>query len=102
MIRKAEGTLIRRTAVAATTNRTSQMLVARKSTIGLPNRITTRASPAARSSRTGTIVKTSLPARVSLDQERAITVTRRALGLERRAALNEGAERHRETPDGPA
>src|SRR5436309_77794 len=81
MIRKADGTLISRTAVAATRNRTSQMFAARKSTIGLPASTMTSTSPSVSSARIGMTVKTIFPARVSRDQERATAVTRAASSL---------------------
>src|SRR5215207_2338514 len=74
MIRKAVGMLIRSTAVAATTNRTSHRLVARKSTIPLPKRMTTRSSPIPSTRRIGTSVKIILPARVSRPHVRAAAV----------------------------
>src|SRR3954452_16748601 len=81
MIRKADGTLIRSTAVAATTNRTSQMLAARKSTIGLPARITTSSSPTVSRNRTGMTVNTIFPASVSRPHDRATA------GTDRRSSL---------------
>src|SRR4029079_12283130 len=75
MIRNALGTLISRTAVAATTNRTSQRFAPRKSTSGLPAMTTRRTSPRLRSARSGTSVKTILPASVRRPQERATAVT---------------------------
>src|SRR3954454_16578943 len=77
MITKAVGTLISRTAVAATMNRTSQRFAARKSTIGFPNRTTTRTRPAVRSSRIGMTVNRIFPASVMRLQDRATAVTRR-------------------------
>src|SRR3954468_6917947 len=76
MIRKAVGTLISRTAVAATMNRTSHRFAARKSTIGFPNRTTTRTRPTVRSSRIGMTVNRIFPASVRRLQDRATAVTR--------------------------
>src|ERR687890_632339 len=84
MIRNAVGTLISRTAVAATTNRTSQRFVARKSTMPAPNRITIASRPIVRTSRIGTIVKTTFPASVKRLHERATAVIRIASPSQRR------------------
>src|SRR5438876_4003459 len=77
MIRKAVGTLMRSTTVAATTNRMSHMLAARRSTIGLPATATRTTSPPVRTNRTGTTVNRIFPPSVSRPQERAIAVKRR-------------------------
>src|SRR4051812_16280068 len=76
MIRNADGTLISRTAVAATTNRTSQMFAARKSTRGCPTRATMTTRPTVSRNRTGMTVKTSFPASVRRPQDRAAAVIR--------------------------
>src|SRR6266702_2557683 len=75
MIRKAVGMLIRSTAVAATTNRTSHRFAARKSTTGLPRTAITTMSPIVSTSRIGMIVKTIFPASVRRDQDLATAVT---------------------------
>jgi len=75
MIRKAVGTLISRTAVAATTNRTSHRFVARKSRMPPPNRTMTATRPMVRTARIGSRVKITLPASVSRLHERATAVT---------------------------
>src|SRR5258706_8163644 len=80
MTRNALGTLIRSTAVTATTTRPSHMLAARKSTTGLPATTTSTTSPPVRTARIGTTVKMIFPARVNRPKERATAVTGRAPG----------------------
>src|SRR4051794_10221290 len=91
MIRNADGTLMRSTAVAATTNRTSQMLAARKSTIGLPATRTTSSSPTVSRNRTGMTVKTIFPASVSRPHDRATAVIQPALDRPWRGSLVDAA-----------
>src|SRR6185503_2762335 len=74
MIRKAVGTVISSTMVTATTNRTIGRLFARRSTMVGPRMATTATSAISVATSTGTTVKTTLPGKVSLDQERPMTV----------------------------
>src|SRR5258706_7348483 len=76
MIRKAVGTLIRRTAVAATRSGTSHRFVARKSRMPPPNSTMTTIRPTVRTARIGSTVKITLPARVRRPQVRVIAVMR--------------------------
>src|SRR3954452_1353173 len=91
MIRNAVGTLIRRTAVAATMKRTSQMFAARKSTTGLPASTTTRTRPTVSRNRTGMTVKTIFPASVSRPHDRATAVIQPAPDRPWRGSLVDAA-----------
>ena len=66
MIRNAVGTVISRTIVTATTNRTIGRLSARMSTIGPPRIATAAINPTVRTTRTGIAVKMTLPGKVNV------------------------------------
>ena len=74
MIRKALGTVIRSTTVAATTNRTRGRLSARNWTTAPPSRAITIARPIVRTAPSGMTTARTLPGTVSRSQVRPTTV----------------------------